>query len=198
MPDSAGDFSRLMQRVAEGDPDAFTQLFHLYNPTLLAQLRSRLGRIRCLRSLFDADDLAQNIWIGFFAGSLRRRQFLTPDHLLRYLARTARNHIRKVVRDYLGIQKRDVRRCRSLSEGHTSAAAAVVVDPSPAPAWMIEVQEDCKQRLSFLTEERQQVALRIEAGFSHAEITAEMGHSERTIRRMVEDLRRVLQPLELS
>jgi RNA polymerase sigma factor (sigma-70 family) len=196
MLDSASEFARLMQRVADGDEVAVTKLFHLYNPILLAQLRKRLNKIRCLRSLFDADDLAQNIWLRFFAGSPHWRQFPTPDHLLHYFARTGRNHIRKLVRDHLRVQKRDVQRCHSLSERHAGAAAAVVADSSPTPAWMTQVQEDRERRLSSLKEKHQGMARMIEAGFRHSEIAAELGCSERTIRRVTEELRRALRPLE--
>jgi DNA-directed RNA polymerase specialized sigma24 family protein len=192
MPGPASDFSRLMQRVAEGDPNAFTELFHLYNPVLLAQLRGRLKKIHCLRSLLEPDDLAQNIWMGFFAGSFRRRQFSTRGHFLRYLARTARYQILKSARDHLGVQKRDARRCCYLSETGAAAAAIVITDPSPTPDWIAEVADECDRGIRSLTGGQQQMSRMMRSDLSYAKMIAELGCSERRIERIMGEIRRAL------
>lgn len=180
----ASDFSCLMQRAAVGDQNACTELFHFYNPILLAQLRSRLKKIPLLRSLLDAEDLAQDIWIGFFTGALRRRQFPTSNNLGRYLARAASNQIRKVGRDHLSTQKRDARRNQSLR------AAAVVADSAPSPAYIAEVRDECERWPSSLPDAQQQVIRLIGDGLSHAEITKELRCPVRAVERMKNEVHR--------
>lgn len=175
----ARDFPQLMQRIAEDDPDAFTQLFHHYNPILLAQLRSRLKKIPCLRSRFDPEDLAQDFWIVLIAGPLRRRHFPTPDHFLHYLARTARNKIRKVVRDHLLVQKRDARRRQFLSETGAGAAAAGLANLWPMPAWIAEFRDDCERWLLTLTAAQRQVPVQLRAIVKPVEIARALRDIER-------------------
>ncbi len=186
------EFFRLMQRAAEGDQEAFTQLYHLYNPALLAQLRNRLKKISCLRSLFGPDDLAQEIWIRFFNVVVHQRQFSTPEHILRYLARAARNQIRKVIRNHLIVRKRDARRRRYLSERVAAAAAFIIADPSPTPAWIAEIHDDCECLLRSLTGKQRRVVRMIEAGFTQADIAWALKCSERSIERMVGIIRHEL------
>jgi RNA polymerase sigma factor (sigma-70 family) len=186
------DFSRLMHRAAERDQNALAQLFGRYNRFLLARLRRGLKKYRCLRSRLDPEDRAQDIRAYLTTGSLDWRRFSTPDDFQRYLARTASNCILMAIRSHLGVQKRDASRRHCFSEAGAGAAAGVIADPSPTPAWTAEVRDECERLLLSLTDKQQQVVRMKEAGYSHAEIAEELGCSERTIERMMSEIRRSL------
>lgn len=185
MSENDSQFAALMQLVAQRDDRAIAELLHRYNDTLLSCLCGRLRRCPLLRTLFDAEWIANGIWADLLRTPAKLKQFATPEKLVSYIRGMARNQVRKTARDHLDTKKRDLRRRRHLSDAAATAAAGVVADPRPTPAEYAEALDDWNQWLRSSTEQERQWILLRGVGFTFLEIAAEFGCSERTIERNV-------------
>lgn len=183
-------FAVLMQRVTRRDQQAIAQLVHCYEPPLLHLLDGQLHCMSRLRSVVDARDVVQNIWIDFFTRCIQREQFVTPEQLDRFLTQMAYNQLLKAARDYLDARKRSLRSRRHLSDPAVAAAADAITDPSPTPATAARNKEEWERWLQSLTAEQQQVALLLRDGFTLRDIAELFECSVRTIERIVAEIRK--------
>lgn len=190
MADEPNEFQNLMNRVADGDQQAAAHLLHVYGDTAISLIRHRLKACPQIRRASDTDDFYQNVWQTMFACPARLRRFATPVSFIRYLLGTIRNQVNKEMRKQYGTQKRDMRRVHNMgSDAGTAAEVEQIADPRPNPAQQVASAEEWEAWLRSLTAQQQQLLIMLRAGFTHQEIASEFDCSERTIERLVAELR---------
>ena len=185
--DGEGDEVRgFLRRIHDGDEDAARDLLLKYEAEVRLVVRRQLPRL--LRSRFDSLDFLQSVWGSFF-----HRVRTTPTefddgrHLVAFLARAAKN---KVIDEYrrAGSQKGDMRREEPLwAEGDRPKEVAAQVETASQVA---EANEAFAQLRDLVPEERRALLELKAAGLSSREIGQRLGISERTVQRVLEDLRR--------
>lgn len=179
-----------LRRIHEGDEDAARDLLLKYEAEVRLVVRRQLPRL--LRSRFDSLDFLQSVWGSFF-----HRVRTTPTefddgrHLVAFLARAAKN---KVIDEYrrAGSQKGDMRREEPLwSEGDRPKDVAAQIETASQVA---EAKEAFVMLRDLVPEERRALLELKAAGLSSREIGQRLGISERTVQRVLEDLRRKVAP----
>jgi RNA polymerase sigma factor (sigma-70 family) len=180
------ELGELLGRIRAGDESAAHELLARYEAQVRLVVRRQLPRL--LRSRFDSLDFLQSVWGSFF----RRMkagpdEFEDPRSLVAFLARAAKN---KVIDEYrrAASKKGDMRREEPLwGDGERPREIAGPVD---SPSEIVEAREELGRLLDMLPEDRQ-VMVRLKAqGLSTREIGERLGVSERTVRRVLEDLRK--------
>ncbi|GIW89541.1 MAG: hypothetical protein KatS3mg108_3865 [Isosphaeraceae bacterium] len=186
------DIRRVLDRIQAGDEDAARELLRRYEPEVRLVVRRQLPRL--LRSRFDSLDFLQSVWGSFFH-QVRQgtAQFEDSHHLIAFLASVARN---KVVDEFRhsGSHRRDVRREVSLWEPGSDQPRDLPSE-SATPSQLAEAR-DALEQLRHLVPESRRPILDLKAdGLSSREIGDRLGLSERTVQRVLEDLRRRLDEL---
>ena len=182
-PSTLADF---LVRIHKGDEDAARELLRRYEAEVRLVVRRQLPRL--LRSRFDSLDFLQSVWGSFF----RRMRDAPTDfedsrHLVAFLSSAAKN---KVIEEYrrAASRKQDMHREEPLwTEGRHPQELADHVD---SPIEIAEANEVFDRLKNLLPEARQSI-LKLKAdGLSSKEIGDQLGISERTVQRVLEDLRR--------
>ena len=185
MSDDVLSSIRMFRHVVEGDDDAATDLFDRYVHRLSALAKSRLAPR--LKSRVDPEDIVLSAWRSFFVAA-RDGRFQVSESgdlwallttiTLRKLYRTAAHH---------GAEKRDARRSVDLSD-----LTCLSPDREPTPEEAAELSDEIEGLLKPLVPiHRRIVELRLQDE-RVVDIAAETGASERTVRRVLSDLRRSL------
>ncbi len=156
-----------------------------YEAKVRLVVRRQLPRL--LRSRFDSQDFVQSIW-----GSFIRRIKAGPtelegtNNLIGFLARTAHN---KVIDEYrrASSARQDMRREESMDTG---AEPREVADDADSPIEVALASETLTRLRELVPEDRRTVLDLKAEGLSTVEIAARLGLGERTVRRVMADLRR--------
>ena len=184
--DGDGDLVRVLDRIRAGDEDAARELLRRYEAEVRLVVRRQLPRL--LRSRFDSLDFLQSVWGDFFqrvrAGPA---EFQDSRHLVGFLARAAKN---KVIDQYrrAASQKGDMHREEPIFS--EAGQPRELEDGGDSPSELVEAREAFDRLLVMLPEERRQMIALKAQGLSSREIGERLGVSERTVQRVVEDLRR--------
>jgi len=186
--DKPNEFAALMERVTQGDQQAIAEIYEKYHKAIRMVVRYRLDKYRALRTQFDSMDFVHLLWQDLVAHPEKLGEFSTIETLLKYLAGMVKHKIEKTQRKYTA-QKRDLRRCRHLSDPGVTAAAAAIADPWPRPDQQAASHEDWLRWLESLPEHYRQAVIMVRDGFSYQETAAKLGCSERSIRRIMAKIR---------
>jgi RNA polymerase sigma factor (sigma-70 family) len=190
--DSKKNSSKLLaDRVAAGDPTATDEVFHRYLRRLTALARGRLAPWVGRR--VDPEDAVQSAFRSFFLGARTGRfRFEHGGDLWRLLATiTSRKTARLAEHHRAG--KRAVGRERHLGPSETWSQVVPTEGfgrPSPEDAALLADELLAVMR-DLPPDGRRILELRLE-GLSTAEIAFELGRTERTIRRRLEELHDIL------
>jgi RNA polymerase sigma factor (sigma-70 family) len=179
------ELRRFIARIRDGDQDAARELLLRYEPKIRLVVRRQLPRL--LRSRFDSQDFVQSIWGSFFRRMTANPSELEdPKSLIAILVQAARH---KVIDEYRRASgpKRDVRREESIWDG---ARPREITDLADSPSEVAEASEALGRLRALLPADRRMVLDLKAAGLSTKEIAGQVGLSERTVRRVIEDLRR--------
>lgn len=180
------DLSEFLLRIQAGDDAAARELLQRYEPEVRLVVRRQLPKL--LRSRFDSLDFLQSVWGSFFR---RMRDaptaFEDSRHLVAFLARAAKN---KVIDEY--------RRAASLKQDmHREEPLWVdgmrpreVADPVDSPSEVAQAHEVLGRLRELMPRERQSILELKAEGLSSRDIGERLGISERTVQRVLEDLRR--------
>jgi RNA polymerase sigma factor (sigma-70 family) len=180
------DLADFLQRIQTGDEEAARELLQKYEPEVRLVVRRQLPRL--LRSRFDSLDFLQSVWGSFFR---RMRdaptEFEDSRHLVAFLARAAKN---KVIDEYrrAASRKHDMHREEPLwGEG---GRAREVPDSHDSPSEVAEAHEALGRMRELVPEEKRSILELKAEGYSSKDIGERLGISERTVQRVLEELRR--------
>ena len=181
-----GELAGFLARIQAGDEDAARDLLRRFEPEVRLVVRRQLPRL--LRSRFDSLDFLQSVWGDFFQRVRNGpAEFTDARHLVGFLARAAKN---KVIDQYrrAGSQKGDMHR----EEPIWSEAGGVRELPSQTetPSELAEAREALDRLMVLVPEDRRAVLALKAEGLTSREIGGRLGLSERTVQRVLEDLRR--------
>jgi RNA polymerase sigma factor (sigma-70 family) len=113
MPETqVSEFERLMTDVAAGSEEAVWKLAETYTPYILRVLRPNLTPQ--VRRRIDSQDLAQILWASILLRRSELTRLKTPDQLIAYLCRAAKNRVIDARRRFLETEKYDMDREESL------------------------------------------------------------------------------------
>jgi RNA polymerase sigma-70 factor (ECF subfamily) len=175
-----------LKRIQQGDEGAARELLQRFEPEVRLVVRRQLPRL--LRSRFDSLDFLQSVWGSFF----RRMRDAPTDfedsrHLVAFLARAAKN---KVIDEYrrAASLKQDMHREEPLwGDGRRPKDVA---DPIDSPSELAQAREVFGRLREHLPEDRRAILELKADGLSSKDIGDRLGISERTVQRVLEDLRR--------
>jgi RNA polymerase sigma-70 factor (ECF subfamily) len=181
------ELADVLARIRGGDEEAARELLLRYEPEVRLVVRRQLPRL--LRSRFDSLDFMQSVWGDFFHRVRHGApaEFADPRHLVGFLARAAKN---KVIDQYrrAASQKQDMHREEPIwSDGQRPRELAAA---GASPSEVAEAHEALDRLLDLLPEDRRHVVALKAEGLSSREIGDRLGLSERTVQRVLEDLRR--------
>ncbi|MHB1556709.1 MAG: RNA polymerase sigma factor [Isosphaeraceae bacterium] len=180
------DIKALLGRIRDGDESAARELLARYESQVRLVVRRQLPRL--LRSRFDSIDFLQSVWATFFrrlrAGPER---FEDPRFLVGFLARVAKN---KIIDQYrlAASRKQDMHREEPLSSAGRLSRELVAHQDSASE--LAEANEAYDRLNDLLPDDRRELLGLKLTGLSNRDIADRLGLSERTIRRVLEDLRR--------
>jgi RNA polymerase sigma-70 factor (ECF subfamily) len=189
--DSGDDIRAFLARIQAGDEEAARELLGRYEAEVRLVVRRQLPRL--LRSRFDSLDFLQSVWGDFFQRvRTGPAEFSDSRHLVGFLARAAKN---KVIDEYrrAGSRKGDMHREEPI--WGESGRPRDLPDPGDSPPELAQAHEVFARWQSALPEDRRHILELKAQGLSSREIGEQLGISERTVQRVLEDLRRrVLDP----
>jgi RNA polymerase sigma-70 factor (ECF subfamily) len=183
--EDASNLRDLLARIRDGDEAAARELLERYESKVRMVVRRQLPRL--LRSRFDSLDFLQSVWGSFFHRIRTGSNDLHEErNLIAFLAWAARN---KVIDEYrrAASQRQDIHRnspLRFADDGGPDVAAA-----GETPSQVAEAREMYGRLHALLPEDRRVILELKAAGFSSKEIGDRLGVSERTVQRVLEDLR---------
>ena len=190
----------MLSRLKSGDESAASEILERYESQVRLVVRRFLPRV--LRSRFDSQDIMQSVWRSFFQKVREEKsansgtnpavsekpvqEFQDSAQLFAFLSRMARN---KVIDQYRRetSQKSDVHRQRTMygESGEDLDPPA----PDESPAEVAEAADEYSHWRSLVPEDRQELIDMKADGLSTREIGVKLGISERTVQRVLEDLR---------
>lgn len=185
-PEAEGDVPAFLERIRAGDEAAARELLTRYEAEVRLVVRRQLPRL--LRSRFDSIDFLQSVWGSFFHRvRTGPSDFEDSRHLVAFLARAAKN---KVIDEYrrAASRKQDMSREEPLwAEGGRPKELAAHVD---SPSEVAQAREAFGRLQSLIPVERRTILELKAEGLSSRDIGERLGMSERTVQRVLEDLRR--------
>jgi RNA polymerase sigma-70 factor (ECF subfamily) len=179
-----GSVPELLARIRDGDEGAARELLIRYEPKVRLVVRRQLPRL--LRARFDSLDFLQSVWGSFFHKiKTGPSDLLEEQNLIAFLAWAARNKVIDECRR-AGTLKQDVHREKRIDP---DAGLESPREPADSPSQIALARETYEHLRSLLPEERQIVLELKAAGYSCREIGDRLNVSERTVQRILEDLR---------
>jgi RNA polymerase sigma factor (sigma-70 family) len=175
---------QLLERLNCGDRAAAEELFLSYEPYLRMVVRRQLSPR--LRTKFDSVDVIQSVWLSLFDRSHQASwHFSDAAHLRAFLIQAARNRMIDLVRHHRG----------SLDHERPMLSARPDVEPTsngPTPSEIAQA-DDLWERLSDMCSPlHREVLTHKRQGLPLAEVAAQTGLHEGSVRRILYDLARQL------
>jgi RNA polymerase sigma-70 factor (ECF subfamily) len=183
-PDPPCNIPELLTRIRNGDDGAARELLRRYEPKVRLVVRRQLPRL--LRSRFDSLDFLQSVWGSFFHKIQTGPNDLQEEHnLITFLAWAARNKVIDECRRAT-TQKHAVHRERQLG---TESILESPHSRADSPSQLAEAHETYDRLRDLLPEDRRIILELKAAGHSCKEIGERLSVSERTVERVLADLR---------
>jgi RNA polymerase sigma factor (sigma-70 family) len=180
------DIKAFLARIQAGDEQAARELLTRYEAEVRLVVRRQLPRL--LRSRFDSLDFLQSVWGSFFHRvRTGPADFEDSRHLVAFLARAAKN---KVIDEYrrAASQKQDMHREEPIwTDGRHPRELAADID---TPSELAQAREEFGRLCDLLPADRRTILELKAEGLSSKDIGERLGISERTVQRVIEDLRR--------
>jgi RNA polymerase sigma-70 factor (ECF subfamily) len=179
-----GNIQELLARIKNGDEAAARELLTRYESKVRLVVRRQLPRL--LRSRFDSLDFLQSVWGSFFHKIRTGPNDLNEEqNLITFLAWAARN---KVIDEYrrAATQKQDITREEWLE---VKGDQEEVLAAGDTPSQVAQAHETYDRLRELLPEDRRVILELKAAGYSCREIGDRLGISERTVQRVLEDLK---------
>lgn len=193
----ATPFDRLMADVTAGSEEAVWELAETYTPYILRAVRASLPSK--VRTKVDSQDFAQTLWASILLKGTDLTRMKSPEQLIAFLARAARNKVIDATRRYMGAQKYDVGREQNIddlqpihhaSRDLTNNRALATRDPSPSQ--FASMREKWNQALANASpRDRQILNMRLQGQtFDAISETLEINQAtaRRAMQRLIEQL----------
>src|SRR5215467_3674812 len=181
-----GELAAFLKRIQEGDESAARELLTRFESEVRLVVRRQLPRL--LRSRFDSLDFLQSVWGSFFR---RMRtaptEFEDSRHLVAFLARAAKN---KVIDEYRRAASRKHNMHREEPLWLDGQRPRDVPDPIDSPSEVAQAHEVLVRLRELMPAERRTILELKAEGLSSKDIGQRLGISERTVQRVLEELRR--------
>ena len=178
----------LVASFRDGDDAAATALFERYFARLTALVRGRLGAK--LQARVDADDVAMSAYRSFFVRAAAGQFELEESgDLWRLLARMALHKLSHQVERHTA-EKRAVSQEERLTD--SNGLTHDIASPEPSPDEAAAIADELEFIMRSLNEtQRRTLELRLQGELLEA-IAAELGQSERTVRRTLAHVREIM------
>jgi RNA polymerase sigma factor (sigma-70 family) len=186
VPQTEGDIPAFLERIRGGDEEAARELLTRYEAEVRLVVRRQLPRL--LRSRFDSLDFLQSVWGSFFQRvRTGPTDFEDSRHLVAFLARAAKN---KVIDEY----RRAASRKQDMSREEPLWGNGTRLKDLPAdidsPSEVAQAREVFGRLRALVPEDRRTIFELKAEGLSSRDIGERLGISERTVQRVLEELRR--------
>ena len=177
---------QLLAKYRAGDQTAADEIFRRYVSRLTVFARARLAP-RVARRI-DPEDIVMSAYRSFFVRA-RDGHFslLRSGELWRLLVAITLNKVRRQVARHQA-EKRSIRR-----EEDPAASVSEHLGRHPAPEHAIAAAEELEQIMAVLSPMKRRILELRLLDYSHPEIAADLGRSERTVRRILDELQNCLQ-----
>jgi len=175
------EFAALMQRVQAGCRQSIEAFLQQYGPYIRIAVRRRLHQR--LRSKFDSLDFVQDVWASFFADVPAGVEFKSPEDLIAFLGKLARNKVVETVRARMLRQSRDINRERPLEQN--AALLENLHANTPTPSEVVMGREEWDLLLDNQPLVHRHILSRVRDGKTSDSIADELGISLRTVRRVI-------------
>jgi RNA polymerase sigma-70 factor (ECF subfamily) len=182
----------LLARWRKGDQQAATQLFQRYADQLIALARSRMPSK--LGRRVDAEDVVQSVYRSFFAGARDGRYELQRGgDLWRLLVTITLHKVYRQVTQH-SRDKRSLERDQSIGpEDNLIGLSATLLAREPSPVEVITLVDELEQIMRQMKPQyRRMLELRL-LGYNVFEIAAETQSGERTVRRVLDQVKQQLE-----
>jgi RNA polymerase sigma-70 factor (ECF subfamily) len=188
------DLADLIARAKAGDSQASDELRRLENDIRMI-VRVRLPRK--LRNRFDSMDFVQSVWESFLSDEERKNlHFKDQDHLRGYLAGMARNKVLEADRRSRSLKYNLAREEPLYLRRGDREVPRDVTAAEPTPSEDAAARDRLDQIMAGRSPlEAKLIELRL-AGLNFDEIAAQVGLHERTVRRMMKEIRQGVEDRE--
>jgi RNA polymerase sigma-70 factor (ECF subfamily) len=170
----------LLQQLSGGDAEAAQRVFLTYEPYLRMVVRRQLTP--ALRARFDSLDIVQSVWADLISGfQAGRWRFNSPEQLRAFLVKVTRNRLIDRARQ----QQKSLRLEQRLE------ASELHELPQPRPpdaAGQLEADEVWQRLLALCPPQHRGLLELKRQGLPLAEIAAQVGLHEGSVRRILYDL----------
>ncbi len=183
-------FDDLLTRLRTGDDQAAKAIFDRFANRLIGVARARLGQR--FRPKLDPEDVVQSVYKSFFVRFAEGQfELKTWDNLWALLTvLTVRKCGHRI--EYFQAARRDVRGEVAPPAGDSSASwEALAREPTPVEAALLT--EVVEQLMRTLEPRHQEIVALTLQGLTPPEVSASVGCSERTVRRVLEQVRNWLE-----
>jgi RNA polymerase sigma factor (sigma-70 family) len=179
--ESASEFKVLLNRIRGGSTEAAWELIERYWPHIHRVVHRMLNSR--MRSNFDSDDFIQMVWLSFFREPADIQSFESPDEIVGYLVRMARNKYLDEKR-HVTNQKYDVTRTFSMNDSVFDSQS--FPSPLPQPSQVALVRERWNRLLADQPSHYKEIARMRLMGSKTQEIAAKVNVDERSVRKIIE------------
>jgi RNA polymerase sigma factor (sigma-70 family) len=183
------DLSGLIEQARTGDEAAVGDLMRRFESDVRMMVRVRLPR--ALRSQFDSMDFVQSVWQSVFTGPDRDARFASIENFRGYLAGVARNKVFEEYRRRTQTKKFDIGREEPLyiRRGNREVPREVA-SPGPSPSQEVQAEDRLAQLIEGRPPQEAEVIELRRRGLTFDEIAERTGLHERTVRRVIEAVRK--------
>ncbi len=186
------EFNRLMDCLRRGDEDAASEVFRRFARRLIALARNQLDS--WIRTRVEPEDVVQSVFRSFFtrfeAGQFQLGDW---DNLWTVLTLiTIRKCINRM--EFWQAAKRDLQREVNLPRHGDPLGEALARDPTPLEAAILS--ETVELLMKKVPQQDRSILTLHLRGCEIAAISAQIGRTERTVRRTLERVRRMLMRLQ--
>jgi RNA polymerase sigma-70 factor (ECF subfamily) len=178
-------FQALLEQVQQGSHEAARELYETYVQHVLRGVRLRLWQR--MRSRFDSQDFAQQVWASFFVDPENLPNFKTPEDLVNYLMSMAFNKVAGEGR-HLMTQKNNIQR-ETRIDAMTTAGGPHPASRDPTPSAVAVYNEEYDRLVEGQPLSVRRIIERRMEGKTFDEIAAELEIDESTARRVIKRLR---------
>jgi RNA polymerase sigma-70 factor (ECF subfamily) len=175
-------FRVLLERVKAGSEEAARELQAQYGDYIIKAVRRSMPRL--LRTKFDSDDFAQDVWASYFRAPVC--DFNGPDHLAAYLMRMAQNKVVDAARNRIETQKHDITREEPLAQFEDGQQRQKIYARDGTPSQAAISHEMWEAMLDGQRPVYREVLLMLRDGYNQIEVAERFKLTRRTVQRILD------------